>query len=204
MNTKMKIYYYFEVSKNKQKRLQFKGNRVTANQVITEIIKQNKGFDRDEIRIFDAQTDIQFNYNDIITRNTQLVVRRIQRKGNKQSISKGPANLQDQKQKVKEGKKKQVLLVDEKELTPEEKQQREQKRQRDEIESEKQRLSCQCGKLLIGAVIETNCGEIICGECFEKKVCPYCNYDIDDDCCDAENIRQAVNEFLEKYPEFKE
>ena len=132
MNSKMNIYYYFEVSNKKQRRLQFKGKSVSAYQVITEILKENKGFDRDEIRIFDAQTDMEFHFNDPITRNTQLVVRRIQRQSKKQKMPKGPSNWIEHQNQVKK-KKSGVSMVPEKELTKEEKEQQEEKERRKKL-----------------------------------------------------------------------
>lgn len=196
------IYYYFEVSNKKQRRLQFKGNGVTARQVIKEILKENKGFETEDIKIYDAQTGMEFSYDEIIKRNTQIVVRRIHRFQRKSIV---PIQTAPVEQLSKQKKKKEQPLNPEKELTEEEKKEREEKAQKRDLENERRSMMCKCQRMLIGAYLEETCGETICEKCFESGICPYCGEEVNEDNCSINTpTREAVDLFLSKHPEYRE
>ncbi|ELP87196.1 hypothetical protein EIN_093530 [Entamoeba invadens IP1] len=195
MATRGVVMYHFEVSKRNDKKISFFGRSITASEVINEIIKQRgDSSDKDELHIYDVQTNQEYIGGDRITKNTFLCVKRMPRIA--RPMQKKRAS-DKKKVEVKEPSKEVV------EVSKEDVEQLKAEGEKKRILNERQSLLCKCGNLLIGAVFVFCCGETICENCLAKGTCPYCDKQISlEECSPKQDIRDAVDEFLKTYPEY--
>ncbi|EDR27299.1 hypothetical protein EDI_149070 [Entamoeba dispar SAW760] len=202
MATRSVVMYHFEISKKVNKRIQFYGKSITASEVIGEILKQRKdSFDRDELHIFDVQTGHEYVGSDPITKNTYLCVKRLPRSARQMVMKK----IRKIDSSIKPTKPLPITLEQPIVLTEEQIAKKKAEEEKKKIGNEKNSLLCECGNLLKGAVICLNCGDTICEKCLEKGVCPSCNEEVNEDnTSPKQEVRDCVEEFIKKYPDFVE